>query len=332
VIGRDPTLCGASLVIYWSDVAPAKGVYDWTAVVAAAKPYTDAGLTVNLLFADTTEGAVNNVTPAWVTAPATGGGDGVPTVACAGQPALPVYFNATYEADWEALITAAIHEFSFANSPLAASVGYLRFATAGGAEALPPPGYNDGGACQALWTGAGYSYATWNAHEARIITAMGREPTDKQIIASLPYVSGGPDVYAVANLGAAAAAAVHVAFSFESLGVSNVAGPGSAPAPCDPQAQIINLHWCQAYTNYAGTVPLAQQPITATTNTSVATMDIAKLLQYALANRIQIFELYPEEWLQASSPTSPGFVPANQARYQAALQAAALVLGATNGR
>ncbi len=79
-------------------------------------------------------------------------------------------------------------------------------------------------------------------------------------------------------------------------------------------------------------MPLAQQPITATTNTSVATMDIAKLLQYALANRIQIFELYPEEWLQASSPTSPGFVPANQARYQAALQAAALVLGATNGR
>ena len=79
-------------------------------------------------------------------------------------------------------------------------------------------------------------------------------------------------------------------------------------------------------------MPLAQQPITATTNTSVATMDIGKLLQYALANRIQIFELYPEEWLQASSPTSPGFVPAKQAAYQAALQAAALVLGATNGR
>ncbi|MFO1324677.1 MAG: hypothetical protein U1F15_11505 [Burkholderiales bacterium] len=332
VIGRDPTLCGASLVIDWSDVEPQKGVYDWTAVVAAAKPYTDAGLTVNLLFAEATEGAVNTVTPAWVTAPAGQGGLGVPTVACAGQPTMPVYFDPTYEAAWEALIAAAVHQFSFANSPLAASVGYMRFATAGGAEALPPPGYNDGGACQAQWTAAGYSYAAWNAHEARIINAMGSQPTDKQIVVSLPYVSGGPDVYAVANMGAAAAAARHVGFSFESLGVSNVATPGSTPAPCNPQAQIVNLHWCQAYATYAGQVPLAQQPITATTNTSVATMDIGKLLQYALANRIQIFELYPEEWLQASSPTSPGFVPAKQAAYQQALQAAALVLGATNGR
>lgn len=331
VIGKDPTLCGASLVIYWSDVEPKKGVFDWSAVTTAAKPYTDAGLTVNLLFQDTTEGPVNTVTPAWVTDPVSKGGDGVPTVSCANQPTIPVYFNATYEADWSAFIAAAVQQFSFSNSPLAASVGYMRFATAGGAEALAPPGYNDGGPCEALWTAAGFSYHVWNTHEANIINAMGSQHTDKQIMVSLPYISGGPDVYAVANLGAAAAVAMHVGLSFENLGVSNVAGPASTPAPCNPQAQIIDLHWCQAYTKYVGQIPLAQQPITATTNTSVATMDIAKLLQYALANNIQIFELYPEEWLQADSPTSPGFVAANQARYRAALDAAALVLGATNG-
>jgi hypothetical protein len=332
VIGKDPTLCGASLVIYWSDVEAVKGVYDWSAVTAAAKPYTDAGLTVNLLFSEATEGPVNTVTPAWVTAPVGSGGAGVPTVSCTGQPTMPVYFNPAFEAAWEAFIAAAVQQFSFKNSPLARSVGYMRFATAGGAEALAPPGYNDGGACQALWTAAGYSYAAWNAHEARVITAMGSQPTDKQIIASLPYVNGGPNVYDVANMGAAAAVANHVGLSFENLGVSNVATPTSTPAPCNPQAQIVNLHWCQAYTNYVGQVPFAAQPITATSNTSQATMDIAKLLQYALANHIQILELYPEEWLQASSPTSPGFVPAKQAEYQAALQAAALVLGATNGR
>ena len=181
---------------------------------------------MNLLFSEATEGPVNTVTPAWVTAPVSQGGAGVPTVSCAGQPTMPVYFNATYEAAWEAFIAAAVHQFSFANSPLAASVGYMRFATAGGAEALPPPGYNDGGPCQALWTAAGYSYDAWNAHEANIINAMGSQPTDKQIMVSLPYVSGGPNVYAVANLGAAAAAAKHVGFSFENLGVSNVAAPG----------------------------------------------------------------------------------------------------------
>lgn len=331
VIGKDSTLCGASLVIDWSDVETAKGVFNWSSVTAAAKPYTDAGLTVNLLFAAATEGPVNTVTPAWVTNPVSQGGAGVPAVSCAGQPTMPVYFNAAFEAAWEAFIAAAVHQFSFANSPLAASVGYMRFATAGGAEALPPPGYNDGGACQALWTAAGYSYDVWNTHEANIINTIGRQPTDKQMMVSLPNISGGPNVYAVSNLGAAVAAANHIGFSFENLGVNNVAGPTSAPGPCDPQAQLINLHWCQAYTTYAGQVPLAQQPITATTNTSVATMDIAKLLQYALANKIQIFELYPEEWLQANSPSSPGFVPANQAAYKAALEAASLVLGATNG-
>ena len=61
-------------------------------------------------------------------------------------------------------------------------------------------------------------------------------------------------------------------------------------------------------------------------------MDITNLLKYALDNRIQIFELYPEEWLQADSSGSQGFVLANQARYKAALGAASLVLGATNGQ
>lgn len=161
---------------------------------------------------------------------------------------------------------------------------------------------------------------------------MGSVTTNKQIVVSLPNVPGGANVYTVSNLAAQVAVAHKVGLSFESLGVSGVATPASTPAPCNPQAQLINLHWCQAYTTYAGQVPLAAQPITATSNTAVATMDLGKLLQYALANRIQILELYPEEWLQASSPTSPGFVPAKQAAYQQALQAASQVLGATNGR
>jgi hypothetical protein len=328
---KDPTLCGASLVIPWADVETSKGVYNWDAVTAAAEPFTSAGLTVNLLFADATEGK-DVVTPPWVTAPVSAGGDGAPTVSCSTLgTTTPVYFDPTYEADWIAFIVEAVRQFSFANSPLAASVGYMRFGTAGGAEALPPPGYNDGATCQSLWEAAGYSYDAWNAHEARIITAMGTQPTDKQIMVSLPNVSGGPNIYAASNMGAAVAAPLHVGFSFENLGTNNVADANATPGPCDPNAHIVNLHWCQAYTKYAGQVPLAMQPITATTNTSVATMDIGNLLQYALDNNIQIFELYAEEWLQADSPTSPGFVAANRTRYKAALEAASLVLGATDG-
>jgi hypothetical protein len=150
-------------------------------------------------------------------------------------------------------------------------------------------------------------------------------------------VSGGASVYSVSNLGAAVAVPLKVGFSFENLGTSNVAKPTSTPAPCDPQATIVDLHWCQAYTTYVGQVPLAMQPITSTDNTATQqsygiTMDISNLLQYALKNNIQIFELYPQEWLQADSPTWSGFVMANQAKYQAALQAASQTLGATNGK
>jgi hypothetical protein len=331
VIGKNPALCGASLVINWADVAPSKGVLNWDAVYAAAKPYTDAALTVNLLFAEATEGAVQNVTPAWVFQPVASGGAGAPSVTCPGEPQTPVYWDANYEAAWTAFIAAAIHEFSNNNSPLARSVGYMRFATGGGAEAIAPPNLS-GADCHPLWVTAGYSYATWNAHVARIIDFMAAQPTDKQIITSLPYVAGGPNVYDTSNMAAAVAVPKHIGISFESLGVSNVAAPSSTPAACNPQATDSNLHWCQAFTTYAGQVPFAAQPITATYQTSSATMDIAKLLQYAIANHIQILELYPYEFTQASSPGSPNFVAAKQAQYQQALQAASQTLGAANGR
>ena len=121
VIGKDPTLCGASLLINWSQVETAQGVYDWSAVATAAAPFVSKGLTVNLLFAEATEGATNNVTPAWVAS-------SVPTVACEGGPAMPVYWNAAYEKLWSAFIAAAIAQFSYNNSALAPNVGYLRFA------------------------------------------------------------------------------------------------------------------------------------------------------------------------------------------------------------
>ena len=331
-IGKDPSLCGASLVINWADVEPTQGNYNWPAVIAAAQPYVDADLTVNLLFSEFTEGTVNNVTPAWVTAPVSQGGAGAAFVTCTGYPAMmPVYWDPAYENAWMNFIAAAVQQFSKQNSKISKNVGYLRFATGGGAEALAPAGYNTP-PCENEWISAGYSYNTWNAHVARIINNMGSQPTDKQIMVSLPQVPGGPTVYTVSNLAAAVAEAKGVGFSFESMGDANVASATSTPASCNPNAAIATLHWCQAYTTYAGKVPLAAQPITATTTTTTVTMDIGKLLQYGLANHIQIFELYPEEWLQANSPTWPGFDPTKQAAYQAALQAASQIVGATNGR
>src|SRR4029077_20762262 len=125
VIGKDPTLCGASLVIFWSSVETSKGVYDWTAVTTAAQPFTDAGLTVNLLFSEATEvGTTNQVTPAWVFAPIASGGAGAASVTCADAPQMAVYLDPAYEAAWTSFIAAATAQFSNGTSPISANVGY----------------------------------------------------------------------------------------------------------------------------------------------------------------------------------------------------------------
>jgi hypothetical protein len=157
-----------------------------------------------------------------------------------------------------------------------------------------------------------------------MLNAMTSVPTAHQIIAALPRAPGGPTFNDLPNAFAAAAAAKHVGLSFESLGADNVAAPGTKPGRCQPA----KLHWCAAYIKYAGVVPLAMQPITASQTTSHGRIDISNLLQYALDNKIQIFELYAGEWLQANGATAwQPYQPAQQARYKAALQSASRVLG-----
>ena len=317
VIGKDPALCGVSAVVTWSEVETSKGSFDFSKVERNLKPFLDAGLTVNLLFAAAGEGEVNTVTPPWVMAE-------VPATTCGGAK-LPVYWNPKFEADWSAFIRHAIDYFSH-KSPIKNQVGYLRFATGAGAEAVAPPGAY-GGPCAQPLRQLGFSYDVWKAHSLRMLDAMASVPTTHQIMAALPQVPGGKTWNDLPNAFAAAAAAKHVGFSFESLAVGNVAAPGTKPGRCQPDQQA-KLHWCAAYIKYAGVVPLAMQPITASRKTNHARIDISNLLQYALDNRIQIFELYPDEWLEANGATDwQPFEPAKQAKYKAALQSASRVLG-----
>ncbi len=316
VIGKDPTLCGASIVVRWADLEKTQGVYDFSPAEALAKPFTDAGLTVNFLFAEATEGK-DEVTPRWVMSQ-------VPTTSC-GDTKLPIYWNPKFEAMWSAFIRRAIDHFSN-TSPIKDGIGYLRFATGAGAESVAPPGsYGDKGPCAKSLRALGFSYDVWKAHTLRILDVMGSAPTNHQIVVALPSIPGGKTQFELANTFAAAAAAKHVGLSFESLGVQNVAAPGAKPGSCNPNS---DLHWCAAYKKYAGVVPLAMQPITASWKTNHARIDITNLLQYALDNRIQIFELYPDEWLQAHGvkeweKLQPGKAP----KYKAALQSASMVLG-----
>lgn len=332
VIGKDPTLCGASLVVRWSDLEPQKGVYDWSELEGPsglAAPYVNAGLTINLLFADGPErGPKNPVTPAWVTDPA---GDAVPVVQCDSQPPAPDYLDSTFEKDWKAFIAAAVQHFSYNNSTLAPHIGYMRFAIGFGVEAIPA--HFDNGAhadCLAKWEAApvNFSYDGWVQHAKNVINAMGAQTTDKQLMIAMNELDGGPSFYDYPDQAAADAASKHIGFGTENLGIANVALPTSVPGACNPQAKIVNLYWCQALTRHVGQVPFEFQTIVASTapQPGVSPVDLGKVLQYGLDNNTQIFELYPQEWMAADVA---GFTTApDQAAHKAALNQASIVLGA----
>ena len=76
-------------------------------------------------------------------------------------------------------------------------------------------------------------------------------------------------------------------------------------------------------------MPFEFQPIEAVSApVSTYNIDFANLLQYALDNNTQLFEIYPQDWLQADSPSSPVFVAGHQAEWKTALQSTALIVGA----
>ncbi|HEX5275460.1 MAG TPA: hypothetical protein VFW34_09325 [Candidatus Rubrimentiphilum sp.] len=310
VIGKDPTLCGVSLVVSWSSAEPSKGSLDWSSIQTQAAPYLRAHLRYNLLFADASEvGTSDSATPAWVF-----NQDHVARVQCPKQVPYPNFLDSKFENDWASFIAAAVKKFGSDSS-----VGYMRFGIGAGVEAYPghmeskPPR-----PCYNAWVKtAQWTYAKWVKHSLNVVGMLARQQSNKQLMVAMNYIEDSPTVYAYANSVSAAAAPRGIAFGTENLGIGHVAAPGAKPGPCNPQAKKVNLYWCQAFKRHAGKVPFEFQPIAATTpgSTQGYQLDISKLLQYAIANKAQILELYPQEWL------------ARDAEHKSALRAAAQVLG-----
>lgn len=310
VIGKDPTLCGVSLVVAWSAVERSRGSFDWSSIATQAAPYVRAHLRYNLLFADASEvGDSDTTTPAWVFTQ-----DKVAKVQCPKQVPYPNWLDPKFENDWAAFIAAAVKKFG--NDP---NLGYMRFGIGAGVEAYPGhmESSNPRPCYDAFVKTIHWTYAKWLKHSLNVVDALARQGSHKQLMVALNYIEDSPGVYAYANSVSAAAAPRGIAFGTENLGIGHVADPGAKPGPCNPQAKKVNLYWCQAFRRHAGKVPLEFQPIVATTPGYELgyKLDISNLLPYAIANKAQILELYPQEWL------------ATDAKHKSALRAAANVLG-----
>ena len=331
---KDPNICGVSLLVGWADVEKTKGNFDWSQVISWAQPYVNAGLAVNLLFADASEVGSNTATPSWVTDP---NGDNVAMIQCDGQPGYPNYIDLTYEADYKAFIAAAVAEFSQSasagGSSITSSIGYMRFGLGAGVEAYPAHFSNyPNDACSQAFMALGYSFDAWVTHTRHIVNYMGSLNTNgKQLMIALNDIAGYPNsFYDYPNDGAEVAANNSVGFGTENLGIGHVADAGTNPAPCNPQGTDGSIYWCEAFVRHAGTVPFEFQPIEAVADPQPNySISFPNLLQFALDNNTQLFEIYPQDWLEADSPTQmfPGG-GGSSATWKSAFTATALIVGA----
>jgi hypothetical protein len=340
VIGKDPNLCGVSLEISWSEIEPTRNNFTYDTVTTEASPYVAAGLTVNLLFADASEvGKNDTATPKWVTGTAPPD-DAVPAIDCDGQPPYPKYWNSTFESDYASFISTVIAHY--ASDP---TIGYIRFGIGAGVEAYPAHFSNyPSDDCSQAFINAGYSFDVWLNHARRIVNAIAAAKTQtgtpKQLMVALNYINGWTNtLYDFPNDVAEDAAKNGIAIGTENLGIGHVADYGTTPKTCNPQGTDASIYWCEAYVRHLGEVPFEFQPIeavanplvNATTGNTEYNISFPNLLQYALINNTQLFELYPQDWIEANAPKALWPVTSgtpNPKVWKDAMDSAALFVGA----
>jgi hypothetical protein len=86
-------------------------------------------------------------------------------------------------------------------------------------------------------------------------------------------------------------------------------------------------NWCNIFRKNAGKVPLILQtghPTEPDRSGEIGSM--VDMLPFAVAQKVQIFELYPQDWLVAYDPYTPGY-PKYHQEYQRVLEDTAKVLG-----
>lgn len=323
-LSKDRNLCGASIVVLWSEIdngPNASPQYDFTPIDRAMKPWLTAKRLVNLLFAGVDEiGTTDRATPGWVLAQT--GSNHVDLVPCADPsgkevPPTPVYWEQGYATPWHKFIAAVIEHYGGD-----ANVGYMRFGLGAGAEDFPQHGAD--GNCFPAWQVYGLSARFWANFSARLtgfIAADNRRHHSvvQQLVALNPF-SDPAQPFAVADEVARVAAADGVGFGTENL--------GSGSYGWKVESCTSSEYWCAAFQAHAGQVPLQFQPIDFTLQPGTHIAPLPKLLAYAIYNKAQVFEIYPQDWLTADDPSYPTYARHHIAWKQAFGKAAAILGGA----
>ena len=78
--------------------------------------------------------------------------------------------------------------------------------------------------------------------------------------------------------------------------------------------------WCSLFSEYTGRVPLELQTLDQSCPTGECkTGSLVDLIPFGVQNHATIFEIYYQDWLRAYDPGYPGYFPAYQNIFLAAL-------------
>ncbi|MCI4373516.1 MAG: hypothetical protein L3K02_07745 [Thermoplasmata archaeon] len=306
---NNPVVCGADFWVPWSNVETgtvAQPLINFSSVDSGAAPWIAAGKVVNLIFQIVGTGPQTQYLPSSVEA-------AVPTFQCNGSAVTPVEWNATFEAAYQAFVTAAVHHYD--NRP---GFGYLRFGFGFSGEVFPVENLNSP-SCQKALAAVGFSIPIWNNYVTGMISfEHGLDSKVQLMIAPAPIQwAGANNVTSVASAAAAA----------DGIGIGNEGFEVNDTTVVEPDGVGCGGHgWCQQFWRYSGVIPLELQTLSVTSPDGAGPVgSLVTLLPFGVSQHAQIFELHLADWLVAFDPNYPGYVLYHAAYAQALTQTAEVV-------
>ncbi len=301
VLLHNPAVCGANFYVVWNQIdrgPQANPRYDWSSIEGQIAPWVKAGKKVNLIVWATTYNKNASATPEWVFAK-------VPSVNCPAFGHVPVFWNAEFMSSYESFMSAVVEHFG--SNP---AVGYIRFGLGAGGEIFP--------ACMYFMRDQGFSDDTWRKYIFAMLDYQKSLNSPKQLAVGLNAYGEPPKLDFSA---AVAERAVKDGIAIGNQGLSaDDARNDAAGKPC-------MADWCRIFRQARGKVPLILQTLGPThPDHSGDVGSLVDMLPFAVSQRVQIFEIYVQDWLVAYDPASPGYAQYHT-EYQKALEDAAKALG-----
>lgn len=301
ILLHNPVVCGANFYIVWNEVDRGPGAdprYNWSSIDAQVAPWIAAKKRVNLIVWATTYQKGASATPDYVFAR-------VPSVTCPAFGHVPVFWNPEFMHSYQSFMGAVIEKFG--QNP---AVGYIRFGLGAGGEIYP--------ACMHFMADQGFTDGVWQKYIFEMLDYEKSLHSPKQLAVGLNAYGEPPHLDFAA---AVAARAVEDGIAIGNQGLTaDDARNDVAGKPC-------MADWCRIFRQERGKVPLILQTGNPTDpDRSGEIGSLVDMLPFAVGQRVQVFELYPRDWLVAYDPHSPDY-PKYHQEYQRVLENAAKVLG-----